>query len=289
MASRKGGLGKGLDSLFEEALRDDGTDSISTLPLRDIEPDKDQPRKDFDEESLNQLAKSIEQHGLLQPIAVRSTPTGSYKIIAGERRWRACRLAGLTEVPVVIRDVTDAEAMELALIENLQREDLDPIEEALGYKQLMDRCDLTQAETAEKLGKSRSAVANSLRLLALPQEILEFLKIGALQIGHAKVILGLEGDDLRLQAAKLVVENDLNVRQTEQLCKKLEKGEKEPKAQTARPSLPGEVEIALREVLGNEVKVAYKNGKGSLTVHFYSDDQLTAFANLLGGYQKETN
>ena len=289
MASRKGGLGKGLDSLFEEALRDDGTDSISTLPLRDIEPDKDQPRKDFDEESLNQLAKSIEQHGLLQPIAVRSTPTGSYKIIAGERRWRASRLAGLTEVPVVIRDVTDAEAMELALIENLQREDLDPIEEALGYKQLMDRCDLTQAETAEKLGKSRSAVANSLRLLALPQEILEFLKIGALQIGHAKVILGLEGDDLRLQAAKLVVENDLNVRQTEQLCKKLEKGEKEPKAQPARPSLPDEVEIALREVLGNEVKVAYKNGKGSLTVHFYSDDQLTAFANLLGGYQKETN
>lgn len=289
MASRKGGLGKGLESLFEEALRDDGTNSISTLPLRDIEPDKDQPRKDFDEESLNQLAKSIEQHGLLQPIAVRSTPTGRYKIIAGERRWRASRLAGLTEVPVVIRDVTDAEAMELALIENLQREDLDPIEEAFGYKQLMDRCELTQAEAAEKLGKSRSAVANSLRLLALPQEILEFLKIGALQTGHAKVILGLEGDELKLQAAKLVVENDLNVRQTEQLCKKLAKGEKAPKMQPARPSLPDEVEIALRETLGNEVKVAYKNGKGSLTVHFYSDDQLTAFANLLGGYEKETN
>lgn len=289
MASKKGGLGRGLDSLFEETVRDVGSEGISTLPLRDIEPDKDQPRKDFDEESLSQLARSIEQHGLLQPIAVRSTPMGGYKIIAGERRWRAARLAGLTEVPVIIRDVTDAEAMELALIENLQREDLDPVEEALGYRQLMDRCDLTQEQTAQKLGKSRSAVANSLRLLSLPQEILEFLKIGALQTGHAKVILGLETEELRLQAAKMVVEHGLNVRQTEQLCKKLVKGEQAPKEKTIRPALPDEVEIALRETLGNEVKVAYKNGKGSLTVHFYSDDQLTAFANLLGGYQKQEN
>lgn len=287
MAAKRGGLGRGLDSLFEETARDVGPETINTLPLRDIEPDKDQPRREFDEDTLAQLAKSIEQHGILQPIAVRATPSGGYKIIAGERRWRAARLAGLTEVPVVIRDVTDAEAMELALIENLQREDLDPVEEAFGYRQLMDKCELTQEQAAKKLGKSRSAVANSLRLLSLPSEILEFLKIGALQMGHAKVILGLETEELKLKAAKMVVENDLNVRQTEQLCKKLAKGQPEPKAEPARPALPDEVEIALREVLGNEVKVAYKNGKGSLTVHFYSDDQLTAFANLLGGYHKE--
>ena len=287
MAAKRGGLGRGLDSLFEETARDVGPETINTLPLRDIEPDKDQPRREFDEETLAQLAKSIEEHGILQPIAVRSTPSGGYKIIAGERRWRAARLAGLNEVPVVIRDVTDEQAMELALIENLQREDLDPVEEAFGYRQLMDKCELTQEQAAKKLGKSRSAIANSLRLLSLPSEILEFLKIGALQMGHAKVILGLETEELKLQAAKMVVENDLNVRQTEQLCKKLAKGQPEPKPQPMRPALPDEVEIALRETLGNEVKVAYKNGKGSLTVHFYSDDQLTAFANLLGGYHKE--
>lgn len=225
MAAKRGGLGRGLDSLFEETARDVGPETINTLPLRDIEPDKDQPRREFDEDTLAQLAKSIEQHGILQPIAVRATPSGGYKIIAGERRWRAARLAGLTEVPVVIRDVTDAEAMELALIENLQREDLDPVEEAFGYRQLMDKCELTQEQAAKKLGKSRSAVANSLRLLSLPSEILEFLKIGALQMGHAKVILGLETEELKLKAAKMVVENDLNVRQTEQLCKKLAKGQ----------------------------------------------------------------
>ena len=285
MAAKKGGLGRGLDSLFEETVRDVGSDGVSTLPLRDIEPDKDQPRKDFDEESLSQLAKSIEQHGLIQPIAVRATPSGGYTIIAGERRWRAARLAGLSEVPVIIRDVTEAEAMELALIENLQREDLDPIEEAFGYRQLMDRCGLTQAEAAEKLGKSRSAVANSLRLLALPKEVLELIKVGALQSGHAKVILGLENDALRLKAAQMVVEHGLNVRQTEMLCKKLAKGNSE-KVLPSRPALPDEVEIALRDVLGSRVKVAYKNGKGSLTVHFNSDEQLTAFANLLGGYHK---
>ena len=287
MAPKKRGLGKGLDSLFEETARDVGSDSVSTLPLREIEPDKDQPRKDFDEDALAALAKSIEQHGVLQPIAVRTNPSGGYKIIAGERRWRACRLAGLTEVPVVIRDVTDQEAMELALIENLQREDLDPVEEALGYRQLMERCELTQEQAAQKLGKSRSAVANSLRLLSLPEDVLTLLKDGAIQTGHAKVILGLEGRELQQQAAKLVAENQLNVRQTEALCKKLAKGEKPEKPAPLQPALPGEVEIALRETLGNEVKVAYKNGRGSLTVHFYSDDQLTAFANLLGGYKKE--
>lgn len=288
MAVKKGGLGRGLESLFEDAARDVGG-PVSTLPLREIEPDKDQPRKDFDEQALSELADSIARHGLLQPIAVRAAAGGAYKIIAGERRWRAARLAGLSEVPVVIKDVTDAEAMELALIENLQREDLDPVEEAMGYRQLMDRCELTQEQAAQKLGKSRSAVANSLRLLNLPDDVLAFLKEGKLSTGHAKVLLGLPDAALQTKAAEAVVGQNLNVRQTEALCKKLAKPQKPPKPQPLRPALAGEVEYALREVLGSEVKVDYKNGQGSLTVHFYSDEQLSAFANLLGGYNKEEN
>ena len=286
MAVKKGGLGRGLESLFEETVRDVGND-VMTLPLRDIEPDKEQPRKDFAEEPLNELAASIAEHGVLQPITVRPCATGGYKIIAGERRWRAARLAGLTEIPVVIKDVTEGEAMELALVENLQREDLDPVEEAFGYKQLMDRCGLSQEQAAKRLGKSRSSVANSLRLLNLPQRALEWLQTGHLTPGHAKAILGLEEPELQEKAAQQVVENDLNVRQTEALCKKLTQPEKEPKEQPVQSTLPSEVEIALQQVLGNEVKVAYKNGRGSLTVHFYSDQQLTDFANLLGAYQKE--
>ena len=288
MAVKKGGLGRGLESLFEDAARDVGG-PVSTLPLREIEPDKDQPRKDFDEQALSELADSIARHGLLQPIAVRAAAGGAYKIIAGERRWRAARLAGLSEVPVVIKDVTDAEAMELALIENLQREDLDPVEEAMGYRQLMERCELTQEQTAQKIGKSRSAIANSLRLLNLPDDVLAFLKEGKLSTGHAKVLLGLPDAALQTKAAEAVVGQNLNVRQTEALCKKLVKPEKPPKPQPLRPALAGEVEYALREVLGSEVKVDYKHGQGSLTVHFYSDEQLSAFANLLGGYNKEEN
>ena len=288
MAVKKGGLGRGLESLFEDAARDVGG-PVSTLPLREIEPDKDQPRKDFDEQALSELADSIARHGLLQPIAVRAAAGGAYKIIAGERRWRAARLAGLSEVPVVIKDVTDAEAMELALIENLQREDLDPVEEAMGYRQLMERCELTQEQTAQKIGKSRSAIANSLRLLNLPDDVLAFLKEGKLSTGHAKVLLGLPDAALQTKAAEAVVGQNLNGRQTEALCKKLVKPEKPPNPQPLRPALAGEVEYALREVLGSEVKVDYKNGQGSLTVHFYSDEQLSAFANLLGGYNKEEN
>ncbi len=287
MASKKGGLGRGLDSLFEDSADSGDNGQISTLPLREIEPDPDQPRKSFPQENLDELAQSIAEHGLLQPIAVRSGPAGMYRIIAGERRWRAARQAGLVEVPGGIREVTDEQAMELALIENLQREDLDPVEEALGYQQLMERCGLTQEQAAKRLGKSRSALANSLRLLGLPGEVLDLLKTGHLSVGHAKVILGLP-PELQQQAADLIVAEDLNVRQTEQLCKKLAKPAPAPKAPALRPSFAGEVELSLREVLGNEVKVDYKKGgKGTLTLHFYSDDQLTAFANLLGQYHKD--
>lgn len=285
-AKPKGGLGKGLGSLFEESGAGNSAAEPVSLPLRDIEPDKSQPRKAFDEESLAALAGSIAKHGLLQPIAVRPAPAGGWRIIAGERRWRAARMAGLTEVPVVIREVSDEQAMELALIENLQREDLDPIEEAMGYQQLMERCNFTQEEAAKRLSRSRSAVANSLRLLNLPDEVIEMVRQGQLSTGHAKVILSLEGEELQTQAAKQVVKQGLNVRQTEQLCKQLAKAPKE-KPLPIRPALPDEVELALRQVLGGPVKVQYKNGKGSLKIEFYSDEQLRAFANLLGQYDPE--
>ena len=288
MAKRKGGLGRGLESLFEDTAPSFESDTrIESLPLREIEPDPEQPRKTFDDEALAELAASISEHGLLQPIAVRPHGLDNYRIVAGERRWRACRMAGLTDVPVIVKDVTDEQAMELALVENLQREDLDPVEEALGIRELMTRCDLTQEQAARKLGKSRSALANSLRLLNLPDSVLELLKGGFLNIGHAKVILSLPTAELQEQAAQIVADNQLNVRQTEALCKKLAKPAKEPAAPVLPAALPVEVEESLKQALGSEVRVAYKDGKGKLTVHFYSDEQLKAFANLLGRYEQE--
>ncbi|MEI3256228.1 MAG: ParB/RepB/Spo0J family partition protein [Faecalibacterium prausnitzii] len=288
MAKGRGGLGRGLESLFEDAAPSFESDTrIETLPLREIEPDPGQPRKTFDDETLAELSASIAEHGLLQPIAVRPKPSGGYLIVAGERRWRASRMAGLTEVPVIVKDVTDEQAMELALVENLQREDLDPVEEAAGIRELMTRCDLTQEQAARKLGKSRSALANSLRLLSLPETVLELLKSGFITIGHAKVVLGLPTPELQEEAAQMIADNQLNVRQAEALCKKLAKPAKEPVAAPLPSALPVEVEESLKQALGSEVRVAYHDGKGKLTVHFYSDDQLKAFANLLGQYNVE--
>lgn len=288
MAKGRGGLGRGLESLFEDAAPSFESDTrIETLPLREVEPDPGQPRKTFDDGTLAELSASIAEHGLLQPIAVRPKPSGGYLIVAGERRWRASRMAGLTEVPVIVKDVTDEQAMELALVENLQREDLDPVEEAAGIRELMTRCDLTQEQAARKLGKSRSALANSLRLLSLPETVLELLKSGFITIGHAKVILGLPAPELQEEAAQMIADNQLNVRQAEALCKKLAKPAKEPVAAPLPSALPVEVEESLKQALGSEVRVAYHDGKGKLTVHFYSDDQLKAFANLLGQYSVE--
>ena len=288
MAKGRGGLGRGLESLFEDAAPSFESDTrIETLPLREIEPDPGQPRKTFDDETLAELSASIAEHGLLQPIAVRPKPSGGYLIVAGERRWRASRMAGLTEVPVIVKDVTDEQAMELALVENLQREDLDPVEEAAGIRELMTRCDLTQEQAARKLGKSRSALANSLRLLSLPETVLELLKSGFITIGHATVVLGLPTPELQEEAAQMIADNQLNVRQAEALCKKLAKPAKEPVAAPLPSALPVEVEESLKQALGSEVRVAYHDGKGKLTVHFYSDDQLKAFANLLGQYSVE--
>ena len=260
MAKGRGGLGRGLESLFEDAAPSFESDTrIETLPLREIEPDPGQPRKTFDDETLAELSASIAEHGLLQPIAVRPKPSGGYLIVAGERRWRASRMAGLTEVPVIVKDVTDEQAMELALVENLQREDLDPVEEAAGIRELM----------------------------TLPETVLELLKSGFITIGHAKVILGLPTPELQEEAAQMIADNQLNVRQAEALCKKLAKPAKEPVAAPLPSALPVEVEESLKQALGSEVRVAYHDGKGKLTVHFYSDDQLKAFANLLGQYSVE--
>ena len=291
MAKKKlGGLGKGLDSLFAELPDISDEPSSSTLPLREIEPDPEQPRKRFDEDALNQLADSITENGLLQPIAVRPKKVGTgYIIIAGERRWRAARLAGLDEVPVIIKDVTDEQAAALALIENLQREDLDPIEVAEGCRQLIDKYGLTQESAAKKLGKSRSAVTNSLRLLALPEDVRRMVSAGKLSFGHAKVLLGLPSAELMQQAAAEVAAQNLNVRQTEALCKKLAKPAKPPKEKYnfTRPKRAVEVEAALKEVTGSEVHVEYKDGKGSLKIDFYSDDMLQKFVSLLGMYDPE--
>ena len=291
MPRPKGGLGRGLDSLFADLPEPSADDaSVTSLPVREIEPDPEQPRKTFDETALAELSQSIAENGLLQPIAVRPKKAGpGYIIIAGERRWRAARMAGLDEVPVLIKDVTDEQAAALALIENLQREDLDPIEEAEGCQQLIDKYGLTQESAAKKLGKSRSAVTNSLRLLALPEDVRRMVSAGKLSFGHAKVLLGLPSAELMQQAAAEVVAQNLNVRQTEALCKKLAKPAKPPKEKDnfTRPKRAVEVEAALKEVTGSEVHVEYKDGKGSLKIDFYSDDMLQKFVSLLGMYDPE--
>ena len=293
MAKRKlGGLGKGLDSLFADLPETDAAAAgVTTLPLREIEPDPDQPRKRFDEAALAELAASIQENGLLQPIAVRPKPLGAgYLIIAGERRWRAARLAGLDEVPALIKDVTDEQAAALALIENLQREDLDPIEVAEGCRQLIEKYGLTQETAAKRLGKSRSAVTNSLRLLNLPDDVRAQVSDGSLSAGHAKALLGLPDAARIRQAAGEIEARGLNVRQAEALCKKLAKPPKAPKPKPdafTRPKRAVEIEAALKEVTGSEVRVEYKDGKGSLKIDFYSDQMLDQFAALLGRYDPE--
>lgn len=291
MAKRKlGGLGRGLDSLFAD-LPEPESGNVTSLPLSEIEPDPDQPRKHFDVEALSALSNSIRENGLLQPIAVRPKKGGTgYVIIAGERRWRAAHEAGLDEVPVIVKDVSDEQAAALALIENLQREDLDPIEVAEGCRRLIDQYGLTQEQAAQRIGKSRSAVTNTLRLLSLPDPVREQVRTGAISPGHAKALLGLPSADLICEAAGQIEAKALSVRQTEALCRKLTRPPKAPKPKEdpfTRPVIATEVEAALKEITGSEVHVDYQDGKGSLRIDFYSDDQLKAFAGLLGQYDPE--
>lgn len=280
MSKKFGGLGKGLDTIFAENETEDSNSSVM-LKISEIEPNRSQPRKDFDENSLSDLAQSISQHGLLQPLLVRPLPIGGYQIVAGERRYRACRMAGLTEVPVTIRELSDTETMELALIENLQREDLSPIEEALGYKALIDEHGFSQEEVATSVGKSRPAIANSLRILKLPDSA-EYVKQDKISAGHARALLMLDNEEDMLELAELIYKKDLSVRQAEKLAKK--KPEVEEDTQPERkPSFYSMVELALNESLGRKIKVNKNKGKqgGVLQIEFYSDEELTELSNKL--------
>lgn len=278
MAMKKGGLGRGLDALFMQNTIEDGT---TTLPLEEIIPNKEQPRKQFDEDALADLADSIAQHGVLQPLLVRPMPDGSYQLVAGERRFRASRMAGLTEVPVTIRDMDEQEAAELALIENLQREDLNPMEEALGYQTLMDTYGMTQEDTARVVNKSRPAVANALRLLNLPQSVAELVSAGRLSAGHARTVLSFEGAEAQEAAATAAVEKGLSVRELERMAKAAKAAPKKEKRPVRRESFYDEVELALRENLGRQVKVTVTPKGGTLQVEFFDQADLQALVNKL--------
>lgn len=284
MAAKKGGLGRGLDALFaDNSIEEIASTSAVKLKIMDIEPNRDQPRKIFDEDALAELADSIAKHGVIQPLLVRPMPDGSYQLVAGERRWRASRMAGLTEVPVVIKELSDDEAMALALIENLQREDLNAIEEAQGIKALMDTLSLTQDEAAERVGKSRPAVANALRLLKLPDSVIALVSDGKLSPGHARALLGFKDEQDIIETADLIIEKGLTVRDVEKLVKKRNKEPKAEKPAVRRASYYDEVELALTDFLGRKVKVGTKPGKesGVLEIDFFDKDDLTRLADAL--------
>ncbi len=281
--AKKTGLGRGLDALFlDNAIDDIGGNGPTTLKLNEIEPNKEQPRKTFDERALAELANSIERNGVLQPLLVRPMTDGSYQLVAGERRWRASRMAGLSEVPVVIKEMSDEQAMEIALIENLQREDLNPIEEAEGLQLLIERYNLTQEEAAARVGRSRPAIANSLRLLGLPKNIRDLTKTGKISAGHARALLGFENEAEMEQIADEITKKDLSVRDVENLAKQGKKGDKKPsKNQKKRDTFYDEVELALSSTLGRKVKVnASKNG-GTLEMEFFNKEDLKKLAKQL--------
>ena len=280
------GLGRGLDAIFGADAIDARLKPMSQMAEIDITqiiPNPAQPRTQFDEEALDELADSIRQLGVIQPITVKKAGEGKYIIISGERRWRASRMAGLTEVPVVIKELSDDEAMALALIENLQREDLNAIEEAQGIKALMDTLSLTQDEAAERVGKSRPAVANALRLLKLPDSVIALVSDGKLSPGHARALLGFKDEQDIIETADLIIEKGLTVRDVEKLVKKRNKEPKAEKPAARRASYYDEVELALTDFLGRKVKVGTKPGKesGVLEIDFFDKDDLTRLADAL--------
>ena len=285
MAKRKAelGLGRGLNALLgDPELSAPGEGSV-TLPISQVEPGLNQPRKRFDPESLSDLADSIRIHGVIQPVTVRRLASGYYQIIAGERRWRAAKQAGLEEIPAVIIEADDRKVMELGLIENLQREDLNPAEEARGYQTLMEEYGLTQEQVAERMGKSRPAIANTLRLLALPEELLTLVEEGTLSAGHARAILGAPTPALQREAAKHVIDRGLSVRQTEALIKAMQKEqERSKKPEQDEISLYlGELEKSLSGRLGRKVTISHHGKKGKVQLEYYSNEDLEALLALL--------
>lgn len=274
----KGGLGSGFDFLYDENAAD--VQVKKTLRLSDMEPNRQQPRKAFAEEAIAALADSIRQYGMLQPILVRPYQ-GTYQIVAGERRWRAARMLGLDEVPVIIKEISDGEAMEIALIENLQRENLTPMEEANGYRQLMEQYGMTQEAVAKTVGRSRSAVANALRLLQLPEEIQMLLESGAISAGHGKALLAIANPEKQLEAAKRAANGTLTVRAIEKMAVS---PDVEPPADPADQKIDSyfkEMELSLQERMGRRVSVQYGKKKGALVLEFYDKDDLAALARRL--------
>ena len=286
MASNKG-LGKGLGALLgdfaDEPLE---TSAYRSLPIYKVEPNPDQPRHDFDEEELQALADSISVHGVIQPLTVREMPNGYYQIIAGERRWRAARLANLSDVPVVVIEADDRKAMELALIENLQRQNLNPVEEALGYQALIEEYGLTQEEAAGRVGKSRPAVANALRLLGLCPEVLEKLKQGELTAGHARAILSLKSEKKQMEAAQKIIALALSVRQAETLCKNMNKEPEPKKEEVFAVDYVAECEKSLSKHLGRGVKIINGKRKGKFELEFYGQEDLQNLLDALMKLQK---
>ena len=283
MANERG-LGRGLGALLGDAALQSQEGGSLSLPISQVEPGLKQPRKRFEDEALHDLADSIRTHGIIQPLTVRRLSSGYYQIIAGERRWRAAKLAGLTEVPAVIIEADDRKTMELALIENLQREDLNPIEEANGYKSLMEDYGLTQEEAARRVGRSRPAVANALRLLALPDPVCQLLEEGKLSAGHARAILAVPPGEAQMKLAKKVVADGLSVRQTESLAKRLAEGEKEAPAPKGDDlsiyDRAAEKDLGAR--LGRKVHIVRGRRKGRIELEYYDPEDLNALLDLLG-------
>ncbi|HBB72014.1 MAG TPA: stage 0 sporulation protein J [Ruminococcus sp.] len=278
----KGGLGKGLDSLFMDNSAD--IQVKKTLRVSEIEPNRDQPRKSFSEDAIAALADSIREHGMIQPILVRPLPSGGYQIVAGERRWRAARMLGLDEVPVSIREFSDSQTMQIAIIENLQRENLNPIEEASGYSELMEKYGMTQDEVARLVGRSRSAIANSVRMLALPEKVQKMIENGDISAGHAKALLAFSDEKLLMQTAQKAAGGGMTVRQVEKLAQQDENARSSDDAADRRiDNYFVEMELSLKERLGRKVKIDYGRNKGVLVLEFYDKEDLAGLAELLAG------
>lgn len=276
MPEKRKGLGRGIDSLFaDNSVEELSPSSAVKLNINDVEPNRSQPRKHFDEAALSELAESISRHGVLQPIVVRPLSDGGYQLVAGERRWRASRMAGLSEIPVVIKELSEADAAEIALVENLQREDLNPIEEAEGIQLLMSRCGYTQEQTAKVLGCSRPAVANTLRLLNLPADIRDMVGKGALSPGHARALMGIGDEAVMRETAKLIVKYGLSVREAEKRACSAEPAKRTVKKEK-RDVYFDEVELSLAEALGRRVNVKTGTKGCSVEIEFYDKDDLKA-------------
>lgn len=287
--TKQRGLGKGLGALLGEAALQtaEPPSGAQLLPLQKVEPNPLQPRKNFDPDELQALADSIAMHGVIQPLTVRQLPSGFYQIIAGERRWRAARMAGLSEIPVVVIEADDKKAMELALIENLQRSDLNPIEEALGYQELMGTYEMTQEQAAARVGKSRPAVANALRLLSLSPAVLELVKDGSLSAGHARALLPVKDEAQQLSIAQKVMALGLSVRQTEALCKKLTKQAQPVKEQPPQVDYLAECEKELTAGLGRKVRIVSGKRKGRIELEYYGQDDLQQLYDALHTIRKK--